>query len=406
MPDKGLLEAASADLFRLCTVGDRSVGAEGNGVATAYFADTAESVGWAVASEVLDCLDWRYTEATLDVGGRGFSVASSPYALGCDCCGPLCVVSSVEQLRTSSLQGSVVLLRGEIAREPLMPKGFPFYNPDTHKEIVHLLETKGIQALVTAPTPCADLAGGLYPYSMIEDGDFEVPAVFMSAEEGKALASLAGENVRVVSDAERIPTTCMSVTARRGPGTGGRVVVFAHIDAKKGTPGAVDNAAGVVVLLLLARILDTYTGPLAVELFPANGEDYYAAPGQIRWVERNRDCMSDIVLGINVDDAGYAGARTAYSLYECTQEIARGVRSVAGDSEEMIEGPPWYQSDHSIFVQNGVQAMAVTSEAFEEVCASIAHTSADTPEIVDCDKLVETAQFLAQVIRGLGGSGR
>ncbi|MBK9392004.1 MAG: M28 family peptidase [Bacteroidetes bacterium] len=32
------------------------------------------------------------------------------------------------------------------------------------------------------------------------------------------------------------------------------MVVTAHIDAKKGTPGAIDNATGVIVLLLLSEL--------------------------------------------------------------------------------------------------------------------------------------------------------
>jgi aminopeptidase YwaD len=57
-----------------------------------------------------------------------------------------------------------------------------------------------------------------------------------------------------------------------------RVVVFAHIDSRIGTPGANDNASGVASLLLLAQLLEDYRGSLCVELVAMNGEDYYSNP--------------------------------------------------------------------------------------------------------------------------------
>ena len=41
----------------------------------------------------------------------------------------------------------------------------------------------------------------------------------------------------------------------------------AHIDAKKGVPGAIDNATGVITLLLLAERLSRYRGPHILEIF-------------------------------------------------------------------------------------------------------------------------------------------
>jgi aminopeptidase YwaD len=58
------------------------------------------------------------------------------------------------------------------------------------------------------------------------------------------------------------------------------MVVLAHIDAKAGSPGALDNAAGVVVLLLLAELLAGDTLPSSIELVAINGEDYYSNPGE------------------------------------------------------------------------------------------------------------------------------
>jgi aminopeptidase YwaD len=67
----------------------------------------------------------------------------------------------------------------------------------------------------------------------------------------------------------------------------------------------------------------------------------------------------------------------------------------------MIEGEPWYQSDHSLFIQKQVPAMAITSERFNELSAQVAHSAKDRPELVDPVKLVDTALALRDLILAL-----
>ena len=99
------------------------------------------------------------------------------------------------------------------------------------------------------------------------------------------------------------------------------MVVCAHIDAKQGTPGALDNATGVVVLLLLAELLQDYSGKLGLEIVALNGEDYYSAPGEILFLRENAGKFGEIVLAINMDGAGYNQGNTAYSLYDCPRRL-------------------------------------------------------------------------------------
>ena len=99
-------------------------------------------------------------------------------------------------------------------------------------------------------------------------------------------------------------------------------MIRAHIDAKEDTPGALDNAAGVIVLLLLAELLKDYDGELGIELVPFNGEDHYSAAGEIAYLKANEGKLNEILLNINIDAAGYRQKKNAYSLYECSDELA------------------------------------------------------------------------------------
>lgn len=378
----------------------RAVGSGGNQAATAFFAGTVAVFGFDVATPSFDCIDWVSDGAALDVDGVPFDVLPSPYALGGQAQAPLVVASTLAELAAGDAGGKILLLRGELAQEPLMPKNFEFYNPDEHRQIIAQLERQQPLAVVGATARSPALAGALYPCPLIEDGDFDIPSVYLTAEEGARLAGFAGQTVTLTIQAQRLPSTGCNVVATRGGGTR-RVVFFAHIDAKAGTPGAIDNAAGVAVLLLVAELLADYAGPLGIEIVALNGEDYYANPGEMLYLRENAGRFDEIVLGINIDGVGYRRGPTAFSLYECPPEIGELARRVLTADAGIVEGVPWYQGDHFLFLMHQRPALAVTSAAIEELLGEIVHTARDTLEIVDPLRLAGTATALAALIRQL-----
>jgi len=111
--------------------------------------------------------------------------------------------------------------------------------------------------------------------------------------------------------------------------------------------------------------------------------------------------FSEIVLAINLDLAGYHEGKTAYSLYGCPDEIAAAIRKAFSSQEDTVEGEPWYQSDHSIFIQNQVPAMAITSDRLMELSTHITHTDKDRPELIDLAKLESIALALRDLLLDL-----
>ncbi len=267
-----LLEGAEYCLKTLCSeFGNRSVGSPGNLRATAWFRDRVEELGWEVESHRLSVVDWEGAPVTLESGGKSFTAFPSPYSMGCDTEGAIVPVSTVEELELLPSCPGLLFLHGEIAREQIMPKNFRFYNPPLHHRIRSRIEELAPRAVVTATGRNSALAGGAYPFPMFEDGDFDVPSVFITEEEGRRLLETPPGTCRLFSPCRRIPAQAWNIIARRGDPARGRVVITAHIDAKKGTPGAIDNATGVTVLLLLAELLGDHTGTPALELVPSTG---------------------------------------------------------------------------------------------------------------------------------------
>ena len=396
-----LRQAAINHINVLCTeIPDRSVGSEGNRQATRYFRQILDQNGWETESTLLQVMDWKTEGATLQSGERTFEVFSSPYANGCSAEGELVAVSSLEQLQTTNLSGRIALLHGEIAKEQIMPRNFVFYNPEEHQQLIAALDNSGLKAIICATGFNPTLAGGVYPFPMFEDGDFDIPSVYMKDTEGDKLLAEAGKTVFLASKATRIPETAYNVKTLKKSTEKQRIVITAHIDAKKGTPGAIDNATGVTVLLLLSELLKDYQGRYPVELVAFNGEDYYAVPGQMKYIEQNEGSFQDILLNINIDGAGYHEGLSAFSPFGLTEEMEKAFSQVLARHPAILQGIPWVQGDHSIFVQFGRPAIAVSSVWFIDNMETqrITHTPGDHPEIVNFDRLTEIAVAIRDFI--------
>jgi aminopeptidase YwaD len=391
-------------LKTLCLdIPERCVGSEGNRQATHFFERELSSFGWATEMAEFDAIDWVENGAILRSDGVDFDVLVSPYSLGFIGSAELVSASTIEELSLINAKNKIIFLSGGIAREQLMPKNFVFYNPEEHQKIISMLEKSGARAIISATGRNASLAGGVYPFPLIEDGDFDIPSVYMTEEEGLKLSQKTGKTVFLESVSKRIPGKGYNVIGKKGNKNSSRIVVTAHIDAKKGTPGAIDNATGVIVLLLLADLLRDYSGDKLIELVAFNGEDYYAVPGQMNYISANRDNFGSILLNINIDGAGYKEGMSAFSLFALPEDLLKPARKVIGQYPGIAEGALWPQGDHSIFLQFGVPAIAVSSKWFIDNIAEqdITHTPKDNMGIVDCRKIIEISLALNSLIRSV-----
>lgn len=209
MGNEQLHQRCVSHLRMLCEeIRDRSVGSEGNRRATKFFEQELRSLGWQTEASKLNVVDWEDRGATLRIGFQSFSVRPSPYSLGCAYVAKLASASSIDELEQQELTGKIVLLHGDIAKEQLMPKNFVFYNPDEHRRIIALLEQKQPAAIVSATGRNAALVGGVYPFPLIEDGDFDIPSVYTTDEEGVRLLAFVGQRAE-------LRTTSTSLTAGR-----------------------------------------------------------------------------------------------------------------------------------------------------------------------------------------------
>jgi aminopeptidase YwaD len=171
------------------------------------------------------------------------------------------------------------------------------------------------------------------------------------------------------------------------------------VDARPGTPGALDDATGVATLLAAAELLRSRHGGPPVEIAVLNGEDYYGATGELAYLAANTGRWDEVALAVNVDGAGYREGATAVSFYGLEGERLSRLEAALAPFPGIVHGEPWVQGDHTMFVMSGVPAVAFTSEQVFYLATEITHTERDVPELVAPAKLAELAQALATLVQ-------
>ena len=376
----------------------RRVGNPANQAATRFLSQTIQAMGLKSDSQRFSCFDHYAGEIILSAGNKSYNAHISPHSLGCGLQAELTTASNLDELRNGDFQDKILLMQGELAKQQLTPKGYPFYNIEIHQEIYRLLEMQKPAAIIGATGKNPGLAGASYPFPLFEDGNFNIPSAYIKDIEGAELAGYAGESITLKMDAERIPSWAENISLKLGDQSQARLVFCAHIDSKYGTPGAVDNACGVITLLLLADLLKDEKNIPAIEMVAFNGEDHFSAGGELEYLKQNKDSMDKIKLVTNIDGAGYRGHPSEISFYVCPDNIENCARELLRDYPSIQPGEPWPQSDHTAFVIQQIPAMALTTSAFIEVGREIAHTPKDTPELVDTTLLIDIASYLRDYI--------
>ncbi len=396
---KKLLNKAKEHMKFLCeSLTDRHVGSIQNQKAGEYILNVLNnSNATLVKGKKFNCFDWKPLDVSLEVDNNYYEAYISPYSSSTKIEASFCIASNLEELKNVDGKDKIVLLTDDLCKEQLVPKNFPFYNIDEHKEIIKLLENKGFKAVITATGKDENTAGGMYPFPLIEDGDFELPSIYIKDKIGEELKKKVNKTVKIEIKTHKEESSGMNVIADFNNEVENKIVLFAHFDSKLNSPGAIDNATGITSLLLLANLLENEKLNFNVEIALLNGEDYYSNPGQRLYFIENQKQLKKILLGINIDGMGYTNGKIAYSCYN--NQLTDSALIIFKEFN-MVEGDNWYQGEHAILAQQGIPAVAFTTSELKEIM-SFVHTERDNLSIVDFDQIIDTAFALKNFIYSL-----
>lgn len=388
----GLLKQIKRHIDELSVnIGERPTGSAANHRAEAYIKQIFTRNNFQVTLQQFNCLDWEKNETTLNIGDTQADVEPSPYSLPCNVQTGIEVVANIVQLEQADLAGKIAVLCGELTQESLMPKNFRFYNPEHHQKIISLLEEKAPKAILTPSLNDKHLI------PVFEDGDFDIPsAVFSQNDRDRIVSSNLPIHLRINS--KRKATTGANVIAQKSQAGQNKFVITAHFDTKPGTPGALDNAVGVTILLTLSEMLKETTADTGIELVAFNGEDYFSTPGQIAYLDTYNSEFNHIKLAINCDGLGLKNGKTGISLMECPEKYAEHIESTYQSFKTIEKISPWYQGDHMLFASAKVPTLAITSTGIFELVDTVIHTQLDRPDLIDPELILEVCLFLQKII--------
>ena len=380
-------------LSTLCNeIGSRAVGSANNREAGRDINDLFAQFGLSVEQQSFECIHWEQGNLKLKLNNDEIPAGVSPFSLPVTISGEFEYVETLDQLQNRILKGKVAVLGGELTKEALMPKNFRFWNSEHHQKIIKTLEDKSPEAIITL-SYSKD-----HPLPVIEDGDFDLPSVAVAGKYTEDFKTATPKAVTLSFEAARIPSEGVNVIARINGQAVSKLVVCAHFDTKAGTPGALDNASGIATMLFTARLLSGRTLQKGVEFVAFNGEDYYSTPGQIAYLDKYAEDFGQIKLAVNCDGVGYTTGKTGISPIACSKNIEEQVAKYIVNHKNLALSSPWYQGDHMLFVNNGIPALAITSESIFDIMDTVIHTENDTPELIDVQKIIDTASFITEML--------
>jgi Zn-dependent M28 family amino/carboxypeptidase len=213
------------------------------------------------------------------------------------------------------------------------------------------------------------------------------------------------------------------------------VVIGAHYDSNRGTPGADDNASGVAAVLELARLMRADSLPRTIRFVAFANEELpffgTADQGARHYVEALKQRSEDVRSMLSIETIGYYSTGPKTQMYPkplnlfypdtgnfigfvgnlssrpLVHEAIAAFRrhtpfpSHGAAAPASIPGVGW--SDHEAFWAAGVPAVMITDTApFRN---PYYHTPGDTPDRIDYERMTRVVDGLAAVVRQLAGAG-
>lgn len=379
---------------------ERPLGSEENKNIINILEKEALEMKYEMISLPFECKYWKKDKSYIKMGELSYELLPSPFSKEYIGEGKISVINTLEELKKIDLNEKIVVLQGEIVKEQLQPKDFPFYYPDEHKQIIVILEEKKPKAII-AITGKHSMCG-LEPFPLFEDGNFSIPSAYirkLNLDDNL----IEEQNVSIRIDSEVINEKSRQIIAVRKAKNNaiGKIIVCAHMDSKYGTLGALDNAAGVAVMLEVMKKLKDYNGDYDIHFVPFNGEEYFEVKGELEYLEYIREEIDSVKLVINIDSPCYKGSQTALSTYNFKDELSIKLKDQIIKNKNIVMGREWYAGDHSMFVYKKIPCMAVTSSDLFGAILEITHTKEDSIDKIDYNLIKESSNFLVGFINSL-----
>ena len=277
-----------------------------------------------------------------------------------------------------------------------------------------------------------ELAGRIGERNSVHYGALEQAAAYVEAEMA-ALGYSVSSQPWTTADGQAFRNLEITSPGRARPSE--VLVVGAHYDSNRGTPGADDNATGVAAVLELARLLRDEPHARTIRFVAFANEEIpffgTADQGARRYVATVKARGDDVRSMLSIETIGYyaTGAKTQLYpkplnyfypdtgnfigfvgdlssralVHQAISAFRRHTQfpSHGAAAPASIPGVGW--SDHEAFWAVGIPAVMITDTApFRN---PYYHTRGDTPDRIDYDRMARVVDGLEAVVRELAKGG-
>jgi Peptidase family M28 len=194
------------------------------------------------------------------------------------------------------------------------------------------------------------------------------------------------------------------------------LLVLSALSSGNRSPGGVDNAGSVAIVLELARRLPGAFPPDVelVFLFPGAEEDHMV--GAMRWLDAHRsELVGRPAYALNFDGAGAPGRLVLLEWFGFGRAFAPTVAAAArraaaglGLRVRRVLLPPAQGVDAIPFVHRGVECLTLTSGELGPAVWNV-HSTGDRPELLDPEVLARVVRLaeatVHELLAGDGGPG-
>lgn len=362
--------------FLVQEIGARPIGSAANHKAATYIRKVFEESGFCVNEQQVDCPSWHLESAFIEFDQNRVEVIGNTFTPACDVSSTVVAISTLAELEAAHLEGKIALLYGEIIRIGFIAKSFKLYNPEINQRLIAMLEEKHPAAIITVATTTENVL------PLINDWDFSIPSITVPPELGLQLMDHNGSlRVTIRSTMDRDYT--LNVFGTRKSHKHEKLILCAHYDTAFNCPGAVDNSAGLACLLSLAEILGQLEFSCGIELITFSGEEF-AAIGDQAYLKDEPD-FENMLAVINMDGVGQKLGNNTLTAIGTSKALEAEVKKIKSDYPMMVWAEPWYESDHTLFLMNGVPCLPLNSLGINDIY----HQPKDQLKWVSTSKLEE-----------------
>lgn len=271
-------EEKTVDAYDYCkylveTWPNRWTGSIGERESGDWMEEQLAGMGYETRQTRFDCPGWEYEGEEFYLEGKPLEASAQFYSVGCDVRGRLAAV------KPDGKGG----FRGEVKGKIALVKETDTRDVIERNTILLALESSGaVAAIMESEYP------DTYSTKMFRTPESELPAAGVSGEVGQKLFAALGKEARLVIRARQTQSTTSNVFGERGPADGPVFLMCAHHEASPGSPGAYDNAAGIGVVLEMAKRFSKVKCGARLRFVGWGGHEF-GAMGSKWYVENCRD---------------------------------------------------------------------------------------------------------------------